>query len=69
MEFRNKGFGTVRRLQKSHTQQHLHRKRGKTKKQKLPTLEERKAGGIYGFMAKKHHKPDPLKAQLDLYSN
>lgn len=69
MEFKGKSLGTARRLQKSHTQQALHRKGGKLKKQKLPSLEERKAGGIYAALAFKNKKPDPLKAQIDLFTH
>lgn len=66
MDFGRKGFNTSRRLQKSHTQQHLHRKKGASKRQNLPTLEERNAGGLYGFINPKK-KLDPVKAKIDYF--
>lgn len=69
MDWGRKDFGTLRKMKKSQSQPYL-RKKGKSKRQKLPTLAERKAGGIYGVLnANKRHKPDPLKAQLDMMSS
>lgn len=65
MDLARIGFRPSRRLKKSQTQHNLHRKRGKSTKNKLPTLQERKAGGIYGFNSKAKQKPTPFKVQLD----
>ena len=62
LDFRNHGLKSQRRLKKSNTQQNLRRV---SKRQKLPSLEERKAGGIVGFLKPKK-KPNPLQAQIDL---
>lgn len=63
MDLRKHGLKPNKRLIKSNTQQDL-RRRNIKKKPALPTLEERKAGGIYGFLHNKK-KIDPLKAQID----
>mmetsp|Transcript_21980 Transcript_21980/g.19533 ORF Transcript_21980/g.19533 Transcript_21980/m.19533 type:complete len:109 (+) Transcript_21980:37-363(+) len=67
MDLRRHGLKSNSKLQKSNTQQNLHRKKI-GKKSKLPTIEERKAGGIYGFLTKKK-KLDPLKAQMDFLTS
>jgi hypothetical protein len=63
MDLRKQGLKSNRKLIKSNTQGALHRK-NIIKRQSLPTIEERKAGGINGFIKMKK-KIDPLKAQID----
>ena len=66
MDLRRHGLKTNTRLHKSNTQKYL--KRNSDKRNKFPTLEERKAGGIYGFINKKK-KVDPFKVQLDFLTS
>jgi hypothetical protein len=52
MDLRKQGLKPNKRLIKSNTQGALHRK-NMNKRPSLPTLEERKAGGINGFIKMK----------------
>lgn len=54
MENKKSNYSALRSMKKSQSQQHLNRRKNAfARPNKLPTLEERKAGGMYALMNQK----------------
>ncbi|CAI2377050.1 unnamed protein product [Moneuplotes crassus] len=67
MDVHRKNYSTTRKMAKSKTTYALLRPKDSNRRRRVPTLEERKAGGVYAKQTKK--TINPLQAQIDFLTS